>query len=54
MRHRRPDVREQLSLLFAQLPKPIRLVEKDGELILTPASNSKPEAPGNQGNTKMK
>jgi hypothetical protein len=35
-------LREQLRWLSAQFPKPIRLVEKDGKLVLTPASNSKP------------
>jgi hypothetical protein len=35
-------VREWLRWLSAQFPKPIRLVEKDGKLVFTPASNSKP------------
>ena len=35
-------MREQLRWLLAVLPKPIRLIEKKGELILTPDPNSKP------------
>jgi hypothetical protein len=47
-------LREQLRWLSAQLPKPIRLLEKDGKLVFTTASNSKPSVPNNQGGTKTK
>ena len=47
-------MREQVRWFSAALPKPIRLVEKDGELLLTPASSSKPEAPRNQANAETK
>jgi hypothetical protein len=47
-------MREQLRWLLAVLPKPIYLVEKKGELILTPASSSKPNEAGGQGSPKSK
>ncbi len=41
------SLREKLRWLTAQFPKPIRLIEKDGKLVLVPALNSKPnEAAG--------
>jgi hypothetical protein len=39
-------MRAQLRWLLAVLPKPIRLIEKKGELILTPDPAPKPAAPG--------
>jgi hypothetical protein len=42
------SMREKLHWLSAQFPKPIRLEEKDGKLVLTPDPDPKPAAPGNQ------
>jgi hypothetical protein len=44
----RLTVREQLRWLTAQLPKPIRLEDRNGTLVLTPVLPKKGTSPGNQ------